>query len=277
MVEDKNLLKNIKNPELPMAILGGAVAIIGTLFFATPMLMPQLAAYSFYFKYFGGIFLLIGLYMVYYYGKKAQDFKRLLDSNEEKILWFYDEERYEAYVGHLQKNGLEGNKQKLMLLFLMTVAMLAILFFILPKGEKLMLYLFAIGMFVLSALFLYVFPLLEIKRIKNKPYCTIITADEAFNMGTYHRWKECKAKVKEGLVPGMTVLAFTYEGMTVNGKLTREWHALLPSEDPIVLEDARQMTANINRKRKKKEQQGQTKRSLLDRLILKALNRDHDN
>jgi len=277
MVEDKDLLKNIKNPELPMVVLGGAVALIGALLFITPFVIAQFGAYGFYFKYFGGIFLVIGLFMIYHYGKKFKAFNRLLTSDEEKLLWFYDDARYESYVGHIQKAGIQGNKQKLIILLIVTIAMLIMMFFMLPKDEKLMVYLFAIGMFGISTTFIYILPILEVKRIKNKPYCTIMTMDEAFCMGTYHQWKECKAKIKEGLVPGMTVLAFTYEGMTVNGKMTREWHALLPSEDQDTLEEARQMTLLINRKRKRKDKDGQKERSFLDKLILKALNRDYEN
>ncbi|NLN98458.1 MAG: hypothetical protein GX127_08795 [Eubacteriaceae bacterium] len=277
MVDEKKQLQNIKNPEKPMAFLGGAVAVIGALLFITPYVTMQFGAYGFYFKYFGGIFFVIGLFMVYYYGKKSKDFNRLLTSEEEKILWVYDDGRYESYVAHIQKEGVQGNKQKLIILLIVTVAMLVMMFFVLPKNEKLMVYLFAIGMFGISSTFIYILPLLEMRRINNKPYCTIVTTDEAFSMGTYHRWKECKAKVKEGLVPGMTVLAFTYEGMTANGKMTREWHALLPSEDQDRVEEARQMAVLINRKRKRKDKDGQRERSFLDRLILKALNRDHEN
>lgn len=267
-------MKDIQNPLKLNIIFSVVVAVLGVLVVFVPGLVADIGRYQFYCNYFGIIMIAFGIGFTFYYVKGYKDFDRFMAEDAEKIRWDYDETLYKGFVGELNAIQAKADKKKYYMLLAIVVVLSVALYVMLPQESKMMGIVFGIFFFVLATIFVMVLPYSFRLRSDSKPYCSVVSDGQAFIMGRYHHWTKAKAKVKEhdNGYRIYRVLSINYESMTSNGKMFREWNALLPDESTDTIQAAKNMANKINRRTKNIASQGK-KKDILERTFDKMMNR----
>ncbi len=270
-------VNEIKNPLKFNIICSLAAVVVGILLLLVPRLMLDLGAYQFYTTYFGVVFLIGGLGFAWYFNKQSNHFKAFIANLDDKLIWKYEDSLYEGFIGELIAIQKKRDNRKFYILIALVVVLTALLYFL--SAPEIRYFAFIFGGFLLLAivLFVWIFPNAFRTRANVRPYITILGEGEAYIMGRYHHWKLAKAKVKshDNGHDVYRVLAINYQGMTVNGRMYREWNALLPNESKETVQEAKAMAEKINKRTKVFESQGKDK-DLLERLFNKMLGRSDD-
>ena len=267
-------MNDIQNPLKLNIILSLVASILGILVVFVPGMVADIGPYQFYCNYFGIILIAGGILFALFYFKRYKAFESFMKSDEEKICWEYDDALYESFIGELNAIQKKASKQNFFILLAIIVVLSVILFIMLGEESKMLAVAFGMFFAVTAVVFVLIAPNSFRLRATNKPYCSIIGVDQAYMMGRYHSWNRARAKVKEhdNGQHVYRVLAINYEAMTVNGKLFREWNALMPNENSETIQIAKGMANKINRRTKEFEGKGK-KKDILERLFDKMLGR----
>lgn len=267
-------MNDIQNPLKLNIIFSVVVAVLGVLVVFVPGMVADIGRYQFYCNYFGIIMFIFGAGFAIYYFKNYKNFNQFIQNDEKKIRWDYDDALYQGFMGELNSIQAKADKKKYYMLLGVIVVLSVVLYIMLPQESKMMGISFGVFFLILATAFVLVLPYSFRIRSGSKPYCSIVTEDQALIMGRYHHWTNAKAKVKEhdNGQRVYRVLAINYESFTSNGKMFKEWNALLPDESPETIQNAKNMANKINRRTKDIANQGK-KKDILERAFDKMLNR----
>ena len=267
-------MSDIKNPLKFNFICALACALLGVLVVFVPGMVADIGAYQFYCNYFGILMIVGGLGFALYFHKQSQNFKAFISSLEDKLVWQYDDDLYEGFIGELNAIQKKRDNRKFYILIAAVVVLTVLLYFLSAPETRYFSFIFGGFLLVGIVLFVWIFPNAYRTRANVKPYVTIIGEGEAYLMGRYHHWKLAKTKLKnhDNGHQVYRVLAINYQGMTVNGRMYREWNALMPDEKPETIQAAKTMMNKINKRTKGFESQGKNK-DILERLFDKMLGR----
>ncbi|MDO4288691.1 MAG: hypothetical protein Q4C55_05835 [Eubacterium sp.] len=268
-------MSDIKNPLKFNFICALVLAVLGVLVIFVPGRVADIGAYQFYCTYFGIIMLAGGLGFAVYFHLQSKKFAAFISDLEGKLVWKYDDAYYEGFVGELNAIQKKRDNKKFYILIAAVVVLTALLYFMSAPEARYFAFIFGGFLLLAIVLFVWVFPNAYRTRAGVKPYVTIVGEGEAYIMGRYHHWKLAKAKLKnhDNGRQIYRVLAINYQGMTVNGKMYREWNALMPKEDQEHIQAAKAMADKINKRTKGFENQGANK-DFLERIFDKMLGRD---
>ncbi|MEG0075681.1 MAG: hypothetical protein RR310_06405 [Eubacterium sp.] len=270
-------MKDIKNPLKTNIFLALMVSLLGVMLVFIPGMIVDLGAYQFYCNYFGIVMIVGGIIFAIFYYTKYNQFKKFVESDKEKIRWDYEDEFYQDFVGELNNLQKKASKKKFFILLAVILALSVLLYFMLGTDMKMLSLVFGVFFTLISIIFVLIVPQTFRFKAVEKPYCSIISEDEAYIMGRYHSWKRANAKIKEHDNGHQIykVLAINYESVTVNGKLYREWNALMPNQDEETLKQTKMISSKINKRTKVINSQGKEK-DILERLFDKMLGRNKD-
>ncbi|WKY47183.1 hypothetical protein Q5O24_12560 [Eubacteriaceae bacterium ES3] len=243
-------MEEIKNPlrtNIIAAIIG---ALAGVCLIVAPMIIEVFRIYQFYFAYFGIIIIIFAIGFFIFYQKRSQQFKKFLEQRDDLLNWEYDDDQYTGFIGELNAMQRAANKKRVWILLLIIVAVSVLLFFLLSDDMKWLSFIFFGFFMVSSLLFTIVFPESFKYKAMVKPYVTIISYDEAYIMGRFHKWTKAKAAIKnyDNGSQIYKVLAINYEAWTRNGKMFQEWTAVIPDpKNPEMLSEAKRWVNRINK------------------------------
>ena len=267
----------IKNPEKQNIILALIVAVLGVAIIFIPFVIKAVASYQFYFTYAGVVAIVFAIgYAVFFYLRYRQ-FEAFLEKRDESLVWEYDEEQYEGFIGELNKIQKNSEKEKIWILLGIELVISVLLFFMLEEGMKW----FGIAFFVffgsVSLLFTLVLPQSFKYRAMVKPYVTIINEDSAYIMGRFHKWTKAQSKIKnyDNGEKTYKVLAINYESLSRNGRLFQEWTAVIPNpEDPNAIAEAKRWAGRINKCTRLNEKKMSERKSYSERFFNRMVGKD---
>lgn len=242
-------MEEFKNPYLTNLISGGIGILLGLLVVFVPGKVTDIGAYQFYCTYFGIALMVFALAWIVYYVRRNRQFRAFLASDEEKIRWDYTDEQYAPFKGELYDLQMKAIRKKLYTLLGSLVLMTVVLYFLLSEAHKGFVIIFFVFFALTSLITIFLGPLSHKRRADTRPYCSIIGVNEAYVMGNYHRWTKCHAKIKQHRTDthNYHVLALNYECFTANGRLFREWNAMMPDYGQETQKEARAMASTINK------------------------------
>ncbi|MGL4606295.1 MAG: hypothetical protein ACRCU3_02415 [Eubacteriaceae bacterium] len=272
-------MEGIRNPEKQKIVLSLLGSILGLMLIFVPNVITFVAAYHFYFVYFGIVIILFGLGFALFYYKRLKDFNRFLEQKDQFLIWEYEEEHYTNFIGELNQIQKNVSKKKVWTLLGIELVITVLLFVMLEPGYKWLSVVFLIFFGTVSLIFTLVMPQSFKYRAMIKPYVSIISVDSAYIMGRFHKWSKAKAKIKDhdNGAHVHKVLAINYEAMTRNGKLFQEWTALIPNptnKDEML--EAKAWVNKINKRSREYEEEKRNRKSYLERLFYRMLGRNED-
>ena len=272
--KEDNIMNDIKNPYKMNIIIGVGAIIVGILLLLIPNMIPDVKAYEFYFIFFGIALIVFGCCYFYYYNKRSKKFRDFLNSDQEKLVWKYEDEDY--YLSFVDELDSIQSKQifKRVLLFAGIIVVLSIaLYFTLEPTQRFIAILFALIFIGVIFVFTVLLPQGFKISAQRKPYYTIIAQNEAYIYGRYHSWDRCHVKLKyhEGETENYHVLGVNYEAFTANGRLFREWSALLPDSSDETIKEAKDMASKINQATRIYE--AQQREDFMEKLFNKMMGR----
>lgn len=270
-------MEELKNPERQNIVMALIAAVLGTMVVVVPFIIKAVAAYQFYFSYFGIIIIGFGLGFALFYYFRYKKFIAFLEKKDQALVWEYDDDQYTSFIGELNKIQKASSKKKVWLLLGIEIVISIVLLILLSPEMKWLSGLFFVFFGSLSVLFTLVLPKSFKYKAMVKPYVTIIHVDSAYIMGRFHTWKKAQAKIKDydNGEKVYKVLSINYEAHTRNGRLFQEWAAVIPDpENKEMIAKAKNWVNRINKlsreqEKIKKEQKSYSER-LYDRMIGKG-------
>jgi hypothetical protein len=267
-------MEKIQNPEKQSVMLTFVGMVLGVIVIIIPFIFKSIAIYQFYFTYVGIVIIIFAIGFWIYFSRRLKQCDVFLENKDQALVWEYEEQEYKAFVGELTTLQKTSSKKKVWILLGIELVISIILFILLSPESKWFSAAFFIIFGGISLIFTLVMPNTFKYRAMIKPYVTIIDFDSAYIMGRYHRWTKAKAKVKDydNGEKVYQVLSINYEAMSRNGKLFREWTAMIPNSDnKEVMQEAKKYASQINKLSRKKEKSAKEKKSYLEQLFLKML------
>jgi|GEM_PF-876765 len=272
-------MEELKNPERQNIILALIAVVLGTMVVFVPFVIKAVAAYQFYFSYFGIIIIAFGLGFALFYYFRYKKFITFLEKKDEALVWEYDEDQYTSFIGELNQIQKESSKKKVWLLLGIELVISIVLVILLSPETKWLSGLFFVFFGSLSVLFTLVLPKSFKYKAMVKPYVTIIHVDSAYIMGRFHTWKKAQAKIKDydNGDKVYKVLAINYEAHTRNGKLFQEWTAVIPDpENKEMIAKAKTWVNRINKLSREQEKITKEQKSYSERLFDRMVGKGKD-
>lgn len=124
-----------------------------------------------------------GIIFALFYFKRYKAFENFIKSDAEKIRWEYDDALYESFIGELNAIQKKASKKKFFILLAIIIVLSVILFFLLSEESKMLAVAFGVFFAVTAVIFVLIAPNSFRLRATNKPYCSIISEDQAYMMG----------------------------------------------------------------------------------------------
>lgn len=249
------MTKEIKNPYRYNLVIAALCVVGGLLLLALPFLVAPFKAYQFYFFFFAACLVVLGVVLAYLQFRRMKRFEAFMDSDEERLIWEYDEAHYQEFMGELKEIQKKASFKKYLMMMGLVVILSVILFFLSAPDQKYYALLFFIFFGLVITVFVLFVPNSYQVQAADKPYLSILTPAEAYFLGKHHYWDKARAKLKEYDNGHRTflVLSINYETMTVNGKLFQEWNVLLPNSDEETINEAKKLEKQINKRTKRIE------------------------
>jgi len=272
-------MEQIINPEKQNIIFALLAAVLGIIVTLIPLVIVAVAAYQFYFAYFGIVIIVFALGFALYYYSRFKQFIAFLEKKDDALIWEYEEEQYTTFIGELNKIQKTSSKKKVWVLLGIELVIAILLFILLPSEMKWLSVLFFAFFGIVSLMFTIYLPMSFKYKAMVKPYVTIISRDRAYIMGRFHKWTKAQAKIKnfDNGENTFKVLAINYEAMTRNGKMFREWTAVIPDPDSKeMIASAKKWVDRINKQSRDHEIYIRDRLSYSERLFNRMIGKKSD-
>ncbi|KNZ42344.1 hypothetical protein [Acetobacterium bakii] len=272
-------MEHIINPEKQNIIFALLAAVLGIIVTIIPFVIVTVAAYQFYFAYFGIVIIVFALGFAFFYFRRYKQFDSFLEKKDEALIWKYEEEQYTAFIGELNKIQKTSSKKKVWILLGIELVIAVLLFILLSPEMKWLSVLFLAFFGIVSMMFTLYLPMSFKYKAMVKPYVTIISRDSAYIMGRFHKWTKAQAKIKnfDNGESTYKVLAINYEAMTRNGRLFQEWTAVIPEpENREMIASAKKWVDRINKQSRDHEIFQRDRISYSERLFNKVVGKKPD-
>ncbi|MBU4439390.1 MAG: hypothetical protein L6276_07620 [Acetobacterium sp.] len=267
----------IKNPEKQNIIIALIVAVLGVAIIFVPFMITAVAIYQFYFTYAGVVIIGFSIGYAVFFFLRYRQFEAFLEKKDEALVWEYDNEQYEGFIGELNKIQKNSEKKKIWILLGIELVISVLLFFMLDPEIKWLGIAFFVFFGTMSLLFTMVLPQSFKYRAMVKPYVTIINEDSAYIMGRFHKWTKAQSKIKnyDNGEKTYKVLAINYESLSRNGKLFQEWTAVIPNpDDPNSIAEAKRWVGRINKCSRLNEKKMSERKSYSERFFNRMVGKD---
>nr|WP_320024987.1 hypothetical protein [uncultured Acetobacterium sp.] len=267
----------IKNPEKQNIIIALIVAVLGVAIIFVPFMITAVAIYQFYFTYAGVVIIGFSIGYAVFFFLRYRQFETFLEKKDEALVWEYDKEQYEGFIGELNKIQKNSEKEKIWILLGIELVISVLLFFMLDPEIKWLGIAFFVFFGTMSLLFTLVLPQSFKYRAMVKPYVTIINEDSAYIMGRFHKWTKAQSKIKnyDNGEKTYKVLAINYESLSRNGKLFQEWTAVIPNpDDPNSIAEAKRWVGRINKCSRLNEKKMSERKSYSERFFNRMVGKD---
>ncbi len=274
--ENKAVIDSIGNPFIVQYLVSGFSLIVGIYLFFTGRSLPY-GPVQIYFNIFGMFFIIFGAAFCALNLNKNIKFNKFIKKDKHRIIWVYEDGRFEQFYVGLKTQNPGVNKSRLWLLAGLVTILTWFLYATLSVEVRWTAVPFGLLCLVFLMMTSFLIPRYYLTSAKKKPYISIIDDDEAYACGRYHHWNKGFVRYKalpDIYGPETMEMLMTYQSRGVIGKSTPTFHVFIPSNDSWTLNFARREGKRINKQRKELNNNPQREDDFMDKAFKKMMGRE---